>query len=933
MRFISAILLVTVLGPSAFGAGPMCALLDTDKDPRVALLEAKLLADASATWVERTNIDKILKEQKLQALFSPQGVGERVRLGKLLKADVLVMVRPVKGVEAPTLEVVVSETASGLRLMLRAVPVTKSTDDDVAALLAAVREGIKRHGEKITEVVAVPPFVSKDLGYDFDHLKGAYAKLTEAVALDRRGAVVVELEEAQSLVKELALAAPGTKVERRTPLYIFGEYRHEGRGAERTVTLRMWAERGGKPVGKPFEQKLKPAEAVAALQRWAIECLAEGGPVAQANAKKEAAILAARARDFERLGYWSEALALIEASLLLDPDQPALRVSALRCLTPPIRRSWAKSTPSLEDARQARPLYLRGLAHLDALTADEKLQHYTALKPVGVIERFLAAPNSLISGPQTEAAIKEILTELREARRETLLPLIMRLVKRGGEEGRWVHMVTRGFPQKAQCELIERLLFELRELPQAEKRVAAYARSIRPFLFVDRTPPVKEPDATEYREFLQRLAASKDAEVRTTAAALLKRWDDDLAGVMVPRTPTEPKTPTAEGVTFRPIELKITGRLQLEKSFDGILAAGKNVDVMWAGGTLYVMKEKGKYNVVWHSPDQGTQITKVVYDGRFVWASAIRYRKWAVLVLLDPTSEKVWEVGPADGLPQGAGEQLKDAFFFPLELAPLEPGKICAAGSFGHAWVALITFDLVAKKLTVKVIHEANEAQEQRNKEQGGQTKVEFSPLYMVPLLGPAGRDGKPNRRIVLGRGGPANYVLVNEDVFNRPLVIDPDRLTVEVLGDRVRPVVRSSFVPYPAATTGEVAYLLSGNTTKTTGPALVRIGLPDVKAKTIIESLPAGTHDVVIHNNQMHFIREVKLPLKSGEIWTPDKDPREWWTAELDGKDLRLVGKGLPNIRVGTSSHYGLVCFFAPAGSTRRVLHAVAFPGPAPMK
>src|SRR4051812_24300795 len=196
------VVVVTALcSAPAFGAGPTCALLDPEKTPQAALLEAKLFVDDSATWVERASIDKILKEQKLQAMFSPQGVGERVKLGKLLKADVLVMVRPVKGAETPTLEVIVSETASGLRLMRGAVPATGRTSDDVAALLAAVKGGIARHGEKIAEVVAVPPFVSNDLEFTHDYLKGALAKLAEAEALGRKGVVVVELAEAEALAK------------------------------------------------------------------------------------------------------------------------------------------------------------------------------------------------------------------------------------------------------------------------------------------------------------------------------------------------------------------------------------------------------------------------------------------------------------------------------------------------------------------------------------------------------------------------------------------------------------------------------------------------------------------------------------------------------------------------------------------------------------
>ena len=113
-RYIVVLLFAVLNSPLAHGAVPVCALLDPEKTPQGALLEAKLLADDSATWVDRADIDRVLKEQKLQAMFSPQGVGERVRFGKLLKADLLVMVRLVKGTAQATLEVVMSETTSGM---------------------------------------------------------------------------------------------------------------------------------------------------------------------------------------------------------------------------------------------------------------------------------------------------------------------------------------------------------------------------------------------------------------------------------------------------------------------------------------------------------------------------------------------------------------------------------------------------------------------------------------------------------------------------------------------------------------------------------------------------------------------------------------------------------------------------------------------------
>jgi hypothetical protein len=447
--------------------------LDPEKTPQVALLEAKLLADDSATWVERADIDKVLKEQKVQAMFSPQGVGERVRLGKLLKADVLVMVRSVKGAESPTLEVVVSETASGLRLSVRAVPVTKDSGADVALLLAAVKDGIRRHGEKVTEVVAVPPFVSNDLEYTHDYLKGALSKLAEAEALGRNGVVVVELAEAEALAREIALTDPGARVNRPVPVYLMGEYRNEGKGKDRTITLKLRAERGGKAISKPVELKAKTGEEPDAVRKWATETLdalaKDDKPRPPADPKAEAKVLAERARMFASLANWADSLALIEASLLLDPTQTELRVDAVRAAALLMGQSWSVFSPKKEEMRVVRPLFRRGLEHLEIATFRED---FLPPNNGGVSLRFLHAGNGLY--PVDAKADPEVIAELaemRRERREVLLRMIPDLVKRGQNgERQPVQFALAYLPAKERMRLTEDLIVQFQELPGALER-------------------------------------------------------------------------------------------------------------------------------------------------------------------------------------------------------------------------------------------------------------------------------------------------------------------------------------------------------------------------------------------------------------------------------------------------------------------------------
>src|SRR5436309_1411877 len=82
-------------------ADPKAALLDFQRLPIVALLESELLSANIATWVERNEIERVLDEQKLQLLFGADAGADRVRLGRILKADILVLARSGKVGEVP----------------------------------------------------------------------------------------------------------------------------------------------------------------------------------------------------------------------------------------------------------------------------------------------------------------------------------------------------------------------------------------------------------------------------------------------------------------------------------------------------------------------------------------------------------------------------------------------------------------------------------------------------------------------------------------------------------------------------------------------------------------------------------------------------------------------------------------------------------------
>ena len=93
------------------------ALIDFDHSSAATLLEAELFKRKEVAWVERTEIDHVLREQKLQTLFAPEVGSARVKLGQLLKAEVLILLREIKPQEKQgtiAMECVVCETKQGL---------------------------------------------------------------------------------------------------------------------------------------------------------------------------------------------------------------------------------------------------------------------------------------------------------------------------------------------------------------------------------------------------------------------------------------------------------------------------------------------------------------------------------------------------------------------------------------------------------------------------------------------------------------------------------------------------------------------------------------------------------------------------------------------------------------------------------------------------
>lgn len=898
-----SLFLIVCISQAAAGAAhdapadgpPTCALIDFDRSPLASVLEAKLLADVEATWLERNAIDEVVKEQELQALFSPEGGAQRAALGKLLKADLLILVRdaptpapdksanspPKADKPVPAIELTVTETRRGLRLSARGVPRSADAEADADTLVQLVRQAIAKYAQKVTEVYAVPPFVSRDLGYDYDYLRGAYASLLEQMLLERPGALVVELAEAQALAKEVALADPGSQLKRDVPFYLLGEYRNDGAGDDRHVRLSLKLMRGEQQLDERSLDRVAPAQAAAKLQTLAGELVARVGGAKQVAVDPAAEVEALNRREklFLRLGQWSDALALAEASLLLKPDQEPILVDAMLALAALCDRNWNIYPIDIDRMRLAASYNRRGIDHLERFAAlGGRPQTYDERGVGGFVSRVLGGTlNDRVNSGYTPER-NQLIRELQAFRQRALRRIIPQAARANWKHDEFLLERLLGYESSLErrFEIAFEIILSVKDFDGAKARVVAYSWQIHTFQehFAERHEL--------YEAFYDRLAQLPDEQVQEAAKQLrrdmafyVKDYNRRRGEEEARRMAEAEARAKAQPVTaIREVEFAwqdgagATGRI---KSFGGCLPIEENIDVIWGDG-LYLMKQPGKLKRVYKAPaDYGIDIlvsnsghAHLCYDGKFIWAAFASYRdKQPFVVVVDPEQETLGQFTVADGLPlarhMADGVNQRQL----IAVAPLSPGKVCLAGYFGQTWLAVAEFDGSTGK-SVKVFHEAREAWDRTTQRQFSDIHLAFQPTYMLRLSEAEGAVRRP--LILLGRG--------EVDGACPPLVIDVKTLAVRTAGVGVQLAPQ-----IPSSDTRNAIHDNGIYTVKPPSlgaqPALCRADLPQLEFKPVMEKVPPGF--VTFVGDQVHIIG------------------REWWTGRVADGKLHCLAKTLP--------------------------------------
>ena len=319
------------------------------------LLTAKLSAVAGVELVEREQLASAIKEQELSAYFNSTAAPQRLKLGQLLEADVLILLstkapdavvgsgaakpspgprpagaRPTNkagtgGSRDRSLRLVISDCVFGARLHVEYIPFeTDALDAMATECVSAILQTRQRFASGVEHMIGVTHFLSKNLTYEYDHLQAGYAMLLENALRAFPGVAVIEIDEARAIGDELRLS--GAKLKNRSvPFFVEGEFEMSAAqpGESPTVRLAMRAGDGRRVHAKAERSGLAEDDVVELLTNVLpsrLLALSTGDASPQLSRNRQREMLVARAGAFSHAGQWRHAIALREAALLVAPD-------------------------------------------------------------------------------------------------------------------------------------------------------------------------------------------------------------------------------------------------------------------------------------------------------------------------------------------------------------------------------------------------------------------------------------------------------------------------------------------------------------------------------------------------------------------------------------------------------------------------------------
>ncbi|MEN6404886.1 MAG: hypothetical protein ABFC77_00290 [Thermoguttaceae bacterium] len=335
--------------------------------------------------VNREELSRVESELELAQLFDAASAEDRLKLGRMVRADALVLIRRHGAYPKAPLLLTIAECNQGARLHSQELPT--QPDAAAASQIAKIVLATRRHFSRgVTQLLAVPDFLSRNLTHDYDQFQGRYANLLrEAISLDE-GVAVLEIEEAHAISKELTGEELGI---RHVPLVIEGEFRMDVAPGSTPPTVSLHIRLIDDNSSRTIES---PKLAIAKVPQWiasdlARQVLVHVGGKQSLTIEAQIRLLIARADEFAQLGDYPQSVNLREAVLLIDPSLIEQRLKLLEACMTVIQShdflTWSKRqldrSTTREQIRQKVDLYLQALEHLEYVIRNRQVERDRAV--------------------------------------------------------------------------------------------------------------------------------------------------------------------------------------------------------------------------------------------------------------------------------------------------------------------------------------------------------------------------------------------------------------------------------------------------------------------------------------------------------------------------------------------------------------------------
>jgi hypothetical protein len=316
--------------PFADGATRVALLGDGKQaDQIVALAQAQLSGAGNVEVLDRETIQPILQEQKiaLAGLTAEQAIAT----GKVLKADLLVVIEPAPTAEMPG-GVIVFDGETGLRLIDQSLP--PGTEASATAVAQSVTLALAKQAIRQTGLIPICLLnvSNADLPRAMDPVCDGIGVLFERTLIDSPSIGVLERRRLDTVNTERSL--PTTQADNSLlPAMVLIELQISRGDNGHLKAAAFLSDSRGAPMGRPVVKVEAPGPAAlaSALAQSVSAELKASPATANGDAVQEARRFAAGAAAMRALNDYSIALRDAEAAMALH-DEVAIRAELAMCL-------------------------------------------------------------------------------------------------------------------------------------------------------------------------------------------------------------------------------------------------------------------------------------------------------------------------------------------------------------------------------------------------------------------------------------------------------------------------------------------------------------------------------------------------------------------------------------------------------------------------